>query len=160
MGRNETLIWLGAVLLYVIIIWQRIYFLRPAAELTCTWAGPLRQCSRSLRSCICMQGALRLEPQWLQEWKPPQHHHHVTQQRLSSHACIEYDFDDQWCSEAAFTGDGISFIDHTCITFVGVEAHQGWALGAGAGVASRPDQTQVTADILTGVGHWEGRGDL
>lgn len=91
MGWKETLIWLVAVLFHVIIIWQRIYFLRPAAELTCTWAGPLRQCSRSLRSCICMQGALRLEPQWLQEWKPrtksPQRHHNVTT-TISKQPCL------------------------------------------------------------------------
>ncbi|TNN64429.1 hypothetical protein EYF80_025379 [Liparis tanakae] len=42
----------------------------------------------------------------------------------------------------------------TCVAFVGVKLHHRGALRAGAGVATRPEETEVAAHILTGVGYW------
>lgn len=42
----------------------------------------------------------------------------------------------------------------TCITLVGVEVRQRGALWTGAGISTRPEQTEMAAHVLTGVGHW------
>lgn len=41
----------------------------------------------------------------------------------------------------------------TCITFIGVKLHWSGPLRAGTGVSTRPQETEVTAHILTRVGY-------
>lgn len=41
----------------------------------------------------------------------------------------------------------------TCVAFIGVKLHGRGPLWAGAGVSTRPEETEVTAHILTRVGH-------
>lgn len=42
---------------------------------------------------------------------------------------------------------------YTCVTFIGVKIHRRRALWAGTGVSTRPDKAEMTAYILTRVGH-------
>lgn len=48
-------------------------------------------------------------------------------------------------------------LQFTCVTFIGVKLDRRGALWAGAGVAAGPEETEVTAHVLTGVGYWRGK---
>ena len=48
-------------------------------------------------------------------------------------------------------------LQFTCVTFIGVKLDRRGALWAGAGVAAGPEETEVAAHVLTGVGYWRGK---
>lgn len=89
-------------------------------------------------------------------------HHSLTKPHRSSQARVKngfmnakWDATQQPTQECRQRVHSTSFF-FTCVTFIGVKRHRRGPLRAGAGVSTRPEETEVTAHILTRVGYWRG----
>lgn len=57
------------------------------------------------------------------------------------------------CAGLARAGEAWRAALLTCVAFIGIKLNGRGSLRTGAGVATRPEQTQVAAHVLARVGH-------